>query len=162
MPRLLLWLHSLRSLFLAVRVIAFEKTDAAVFVLWAAVALFAAALFLMHSLSSAAAALIVMAVLFYVLRGWARRNRFRLIRTADRVEYADIDASAEQEFRQRFAIGIVLRRLSAEDVKRTGEYDADLMEESRWFFIVRSPQRTRIVPSGWIVGIEFEPATEGV
>jgi len=160
MPRLLLWLHSLRSLFLALRVIAFEKTDAAVFILWAAVSMFAVAVFLMRSLSSAAAALSVMAVLFFILRGWARRNRFRLIRTADRIEYADVD-SDEQEYRQRFATGIVLRRLSAEDVKRTGEYDADLMEESRWFFIVRSPQRTRIVPSGWIVGIEFEPGTEG-
>jgi membrane protein implicated in regulation of membrane protease activity len=161
MPKILLWLQSLRTLFLAFRVIAFEKTDASVFVLWAAVTIFAVAVFLMHSLPSAAVALIVMAVLFFVIRGWARRNRFRLIRTADRVEYADAD-SGEHEYRQRFDTGVVLQRLNTEDVKRTGEYDTDLMEESRWFFVVRSPQKTRIVPSEWIVGIELEPATEGM
>jgi len=154
MPKMLMWLQGLRSLLLALRIIAFEKSDAVVCIVWAAAALPVVLALTMTSLLDGTAALAAAVVLFFPLREWGRRNRYRLIRTADRVEYADTDRFEESRI-QRFASGVVLRRLGLGEMKMTGQYDPELMEGERWFFVVSSPGATRVVPFGWIVGIDI-------
>jgi len=160
MPRFRMLLAYLRSLLLAFRVIAFEKTDAAAAAVWLPLALLIVLPSVLHSAAAGTAALAAAAALFFGMRFWARRNRFRLIRTADRVEFADVDAGDADERRQRFATGVVLRRLESEAAGRMQGYSAELMEESRCFFLVASAQKTRIVPFEWIVGIEIEMTGE--
>lgn len=155
MPKVLLWLQYVRSVLLALRVVAFEKTDEAALTVWSALTLFVVLPFLTISVPEGLGALAVMAALFFPFRGWARRNRARLIRTADRVEFADAETD-ENDFRQRFLTGVVLQRMGKADVERSGEYDPALMAESRWFYLVRSAQKTQIIPSERIVGIEID------
>jgi len=159
MSRTAAWLQYLRTLLLVFRVIAFEKTDAAAFAVWGALTLFAMLSGFAVSPAGGATALLLMTLFWFAVRGWARRNRCRLIRTADRVEYADTDTAAD-DFRQGFVTGVVLRRLETEDVKRTGEYDEALMAGERWFFVVRASEKTRIVPCGRIIGIEIDDREE--
>ncbi|WP_345985085.1 hypothetical protein WCX49_10730 [Sulfurimonas sp. HSL-1656] len=155
MSRVLAWLQYLRTLSLAFRVIAFEKTDEAALIMWGALTLFVTLLCFVLSTVAGAAALSGMGALWFAVRGWARRNRYRLIRTADRVEFADLD-TADDDYRQGFSTGVVLRRLDVDDVKRTGEYDAELMAGNRWFFVVTAPEKTLIVPCERIVSIEID------
>jgi hypothetical protein len=155
MPKLLLWLQYVRSVLLALRIIAFEKTDETALAAWAALTLLTVLPLATVSLQSGLVALAVMGVFFFAFRRWVRRNRARLIRTADRIEFADVQTD-EQDYRQRFLSGIVLRRMREEDVKRSGEYDPALMEGSHRFFIVRSADKTRIIPEAQIVGIEID------
>ena len=159
MPKLLLWMQYVRSVLLALRIVAFEKTDETALAVWSALTLLTVLPVWAVSMPEGLAALGVMGVLFFAFRRWARRNRSRLVRTADRVEFADAKMD-ENDYRQRFLTGIVLRRMGREDVKRSGEYDPALMEESRWFFIVRSAERTHIVPGEQVVGIEIDALKE--
>ncbi|WP_345972329.1 hypothetical protein [Sulfurimonas diazotrophicus] len=161
MAKVLAWLQYLRTIVLAFRVIAFEKTDEAALVAWGALTILVAAVTFTYTAAAGGAALLGMGVLWFGIRGWARRNRCRLVRTADRVEFADIDTAADA-YRQGFTVGVVLRRMETEDVKRTGEYDEALMAESRWFFVVSAPGKTRIVPCERIVGIEIDMEGDNV
>jgi len=155
MTKILLWLQYLRSVVLALRIVAFEKSDEAAAVVWTALSLPLLITSFVYSLGDGFATLVAVWFLFFIFRKWARRNRFRLIRTADRVEFADAETD-ENDYRQRFLTGVVLRRMGIEDVKRSGEYDTELMEGGSRFFLVRSPERTRIVPAERIVGIELD------
>ncbi|WP_345987525.1 hypothetical protein WCX18_10350 [Sulfurimonas sp. HSL1-2] len=159
MSRGLAWLQYLRTLSLAFRVIAFEKTDDAALVIWGALTAFVTLLCFVLSTAVGISALVGMGLLWFAVRGWARRNRYRLIRTADRVEFADMD-TADDDYRQGFSTGVVLRRLDPDDVKRTGEYDAELMAGNRWFFVVTAPEKTLIVPCERVVSIEIDTGEE--
>ncbi|UFS62103.1 hypothetical protein LOH54_10635 [Sulfurimonas sp. HSL-3221] len=161
MAKLLAWLQYLRTLVLAFRVIAFEKIDEAAFVVWGALTIFVAAVAFTYTVAAGGVALLGMVTLWFGVRGWARKNRCRLIRTADRVEFADVDTAAD-DYRQGFSTGVVLRRMETEDVKRTGEYDEALMAESRWFYVVSAPKKTLIVPCDRIVGIEIDVEGDSV
>jgi len=155
MPKVWLWLHYVHSLLLAGRIIVFEKTDTAAALVWTGVTLTVALIAAAYSTPLGLGVAGMMGILFFGFRGWVRRQRYRLIRTADRVEYAEF-GSGETDYRQRFVSGVVLQRLGRDDVKRTGGYDAQLMDESKWFFIVKSPKQTKIVPFEWIVAIEID------
>ena len=159
MPRALLWIQYVRSVLLALRVIAFERTDEAALTVWTGLTLLAVVPLLAVSIPSGLAALGIMVVLFFAFRRWARRSRSRLVRTADRIEFAET-MTDENDFRQRFLTGVVLRRMGKKDVQCSGEYDPALMEQSRWFFIVRSADGTRIVPEDQVVGIEIDAIKE--
>ncbi|MHC3995213.1 hypothetical protein ACXWTF_10320 [Thiomicrolovo sp. ZZH C-3] len=161
MAKVLVWLQYLRTLILAFRVIAFEKSDEAALVVWGALTVLVAAVAFTYTVVAGGAALLLMGTLWFGVRGWARQNRYRLVRTADRVEFADIDTAAD-DYRQGFSTGVVLRRMETEDVKRTGEYDEALMAGSRWFFVVSAPGKTRIVPCERVVGIEIDGEGDNV
>jgi len=155
MTKILLWMQYLRSVLLALRIIAFEKTDEAAAVVWSVLTLPVLIASFFYSPREGLVVLAAVWLSFFVFRNWARRNRYRLIRTADRVEFADAGVD-ENDYRQRFLSGVVLRRMGPEDVKRSGEYDTALMEGTLQFFLIRSSDRTKIVPSEQIVGIELE------
>lgn len=155
MPRWAMGLAYIRSLILAFRIIAFEKTGETVLLLWAGPALITVLVFFMYSVISGIAAMGVTLLLYYGLRRWALTSRFRLIRPGDRIEYAKVTENDEGH-RQQFEAGIVHQRLTREDAERTGKLKTDLMGMSKWFYLVSSDKQTRIVPLEWIVSIEFE------
>ncbi len=156
MSRLMLWLQSLRSVLLALRIIAFEKTDETALAIWGVMTLpLTVVFFIITTLGTALAVLGGMAVLFFPFRLWMRRNRFRLVRVADRVEFADAEV-AEDAYRQHFLNGVVLQRMGVEDVKRSGKYSEETMGGEKHFFLVRSRAGTRIIPVELIVGIELD------
>ena len=150
------WWQELRSVLLALRVIAFEKIDTAVLVVWGCLTLPVLLIALPYGYRSAVVILAVAGVLFFLLRRWARENRFRLIRPSDRVEFADVNGSEEETPLQAFEKGVVLRRMPRETIEQTAAYDPQLMERSRWFYAVATPSGMRIVAYEWIVGIEIE------
>jgi hypothetical protein len=152
----MLWLQSARSVLLALRIIAFEKTDETSLGIWTAVTLPVTVVLFATSVPSAAFIFLgVMTAFFFVFRRGMRRSRFRLVRIADRVEYADV-STTEDDYRQRFTTGVVLQRMGPEDVKRSGKFDPDTMGEAKHFYLVRSRSGTRIIPFEMIVGIELD------
>lgn len=156
MSRFIHWLQSVRSVLLALRIVMFEKTDESALGVWAVVTLpLTAVPYVTSGAFEAFSILGVMAVLFFFFRRGMRRNRFRLVRVADRVEYADV-STEEEAYRQRFITGVVLQRMGVEDVKRSGKYDSETMEGEKHFFLVRSSSGTRIIPIELIVGIELD------
>lgn len=155
MPRWGMVLAYIRSLILALRIIAFEKSGETVLLLWAGPALMAVAVCFLYSAVCGFTAAGVTLLLYYGARRWALANRFRLIRPGDRIEYANM-MQKDEGYRQRFETGVVLKRLTREDVARSGGLDAEQREMSRWFYLVRSGRHTRIVPLEWIVAIEID------
>jgi hypothetical protein len=151
----MMWAAYLRGLLLSLRVVVFEKPETAVTLLWSGPALLAVLVMLMYSVQAALVTSAVMLLALAALRRWARTNRYRLVRTGDRIEFADVTAP-DEGYVQRFASGVVLRRMTKEDVVRSGAYEAERMEPEKRFFLVRTPEKTMIVALAWIVGIELE------
>jgi hypothetical protein len=154
MPKALMLWRYLQEMVRAFRIIAFEKTDAVVLGLMLALALPLLLMLLQLSTLDAAIGAAAAGVCFYWVRRWGRANRFRLIRTADRVEYAVADMD-ENDYKQRFVTGVVLHRMENEEAEHSSTYSELLMAQSRHFFLVQSPEATRVVPFEWVVGIEI-------
>ena len=159
MAKWLLWMQSVRSVLLALRMIAFEKTVETAAGVWSALTLLIVLPLLAVSVTAGVSAAGLMGLLFFPFRRWMISNRYRLIRTADMVEYAET-MTDENDYRQRFTAGVVLHRMKRQDVVRTGKYDPERMEGCRAFFMIRSSAGTYIVPAESIVGIEIDALKE--
>lgn len=152
MPEVGRWLQSARSLLLALRVIMFEKTTSVAALLWSALFVVLIAPLVTVSTGSAMVLLIVAVALYFPFARWAYAQRFRLIRPADRVEFAEL-GSVDATPLQGFAAGIVLQKLCRDDVARTG---VELAGQSLWYYLVRTADKTAIVPFDWIISIELD------
>ncbi len=154
MNRFFVWLHTLRSIVLAFRVIAFERFGMVVLTIWAALSLLIVLPVAVVDPSAAAVVAAAAALLYPLVRKAADTRRHRLIRIGDRIEYARTDD--DEDYRQRFAVGAVLRYLDAEEVRRTGMYDPLRMEDARHFYLVGSADATDVVTFDQVVGIEID------
>lgn len=154
MDRVFVWLHTLRSIALAFRIIAFERFGTVFLTIWIAFSLLVVLPAAFVDVRAAAAAALISALLYPFVYRAAYARRYRLIRIGDRIEYACMDDGTD--YRQRFATGVVLRRLGAEDVRRMGMYDPLRMEDARRFYLLRSADATEIVTLDRIVGIEID------
>lgn len=98
---------------------------------------------------SAAAAL----CLLPPVRAWMHSQRYRLVRVADRIEFADTEMAVDDVI-QRFGRGVVLQRMRREAAQHSGA--EALIQEGRWFFLVRTPEQIRIVALDMIMAIELD------
>lgn len=159
MPNIGQYLQEVRSVALALRIIAFEKSDATAAVLWTAVTLIVLLPVAAVSDKGALALLFAAAVMFLGFRKWFRTQRYRLIRIADRVEFADYETDTD-DVMQRFEKGVVLQRLKRDDAERAGISQRAIMDDQLWYYLVKTPERTAVVPFEWIVAIEIDEEME--
>ncbi|GEM_PF-4096600 len=159
MEKLLASWQTLRSFLFAFRVIAFEKPAATLAVGWFVLSLPAAAVAFSLSVETGLGALLAAGLLFVPLSRRASAFRERLIRPGDRIEFARYD-EADDSYRQRFGVGVVLQRLSEDAARRSGRLDGIMTEGSRRFFLVQSGKEVLLIPSAWIVGIEIDDTIE--
>lgn len=143
----------LRTLLLVFRVFAFERTATAALVLWAVLCVPFVLAMATLSWKALAVSAVAALVLLMPIRAGVRSQRYRLVRVADRIEFADAETAADDVI-QRFGHGVVLQRMHREAAQHSGA-DA-LLQEGRWFFLVRTPERTRIVALDMIVSIETD------
>ena len=92
--------------------------------------------------------------LFFWMKQWSARNLYRLIRPADRIEFAVMDDTGDN-YRQRFEQGFVVRAMRQDDVRRSGAVSDDIIEANKHFFLVRTREKHIIIAFEWITGIEI-------
>lgn len=155
MYKAMVWGASLRSLLLSLRVIAFEQPKIAMMAVWTGPALLAVLVALMYSAQAALVTAALMGAVLLFLLQWAQANRYRLVRVGDRIEFADVTIS-EEEHVQQFSSGVVLKRMTRADAMRTAFFDAQLMENERWFFLVRSQKKMTMITLAWVINIELD------
>ncbi len=158
MKKIWMWIYYLRSVTLALRVIAFERFDAFFLGGWAVVSVAVILPSAVISGRTGMGAAVTMLLLYRPMKSLLQKRRYRLVRIGDRIEYAVMEADGD--YRQRFETGVVLERFGMEDVKDMKGFDAELMEGSRHFYLIRNADGTRIVTLEQVVGIEIDTLEE--
>lgn len=138
---------------LALRIVLFEKYGFVVTLFWwMLVTLGALFAFLVHP-AAGSALLLLGALLFKRMKRVMLRNRYRLIRQGDRVEYALSDADP---FTEQFATAKVLQYLRREDAAHTSLFDPELLPFYRHYYLVKTGKKSIIIPYEWIYAIELD------
>jgi hypothetical protein len=92
--------------------------------------------------------------LFYKkVYGSALRNKYRLVRKGDLVEYMLPQGSS---LLQEFKYAKVRHRLNREELTATKLFDKDEAEPYEQFFLIDTGEKNIAIPFEWIMGIEFE------
>jgi hypothetical protein len=81
------------------------------------------------------------------------KNRYRLIRRGDRVEFAVPEAEA---FAEQFATVKVLQYLNREGAEKTRLFDPDLLPFYSRYYLVKNGKKNSVIPYEWIYSIEFD------
>ncbi|OQX59832.1 MAG: hypothetical protein B5M52_02145 [Helicobacteraceae bacterium 4484_230] len=150
--REMLWLY-FHSISLALRVGVFEQFVLSVKIFWAAFILFLAALGYVVSLWVSVLFILLGILLYKQVYSAAQRNKFRLLRKGDLVEYMLPDGSSPlQEFRR----AKVRHRLNSKEVAAAKLFTEDEAELYEQFFLVDTGEKNIAIPFEWIMGIEFE------
>jgi hypothetical protein len=148
----MLWLY-LRSISLALRVGMFEQFAFSIKLLWTAFILFLSALGYVVSLWLSALFLLFGILFYKKVYGSALRNKYRLVRKGDLVEYMLPQGSS---LLQEFKYAKVRHRLNREELTATKLFDKDEAEPYEQFFLIDTGEKNIAIPFEWIMGIEFE------
>lgn len=153
--KILVRLYGFRSFLKSVRALLFMKTRAAAVLLWIWIVLVAVYISFGCSAVTVLLTIGVLALLLPWVLHWVLANRYRLVQKADQIEFADV-ILPEDGVVQQFEKGVVLERLTREEAERSGLLTLELMDRERWFFLVRTPQKTTLVALAWVVAIETD------
>lgn len=143
------WLH-LKTLWLVLRVILFERLETAFLLVWAFVIAITAVACLWSDIP-VVTVIVAGIVLYWPLSRLARAKRHWLIRRGDRVEYS---VPSDDDVIQRFETACILRPMEREYVAQTASFDVELLELYRHFYLVDTGKTNRIIPYEWIVAID--------
>lgn len=148
-----LFLLYISSLWLAIRIVVFEKYRRVVLTVWWVTALLLG--YLVNSLWCGSG-FMVLAIAVTLYRQYAQfmeKFKPRLIRIGDRVEFAQEE---EGGYIQKFGSARVLRRMRGEDVAISGFFSDELLPLYSHFFLVEMADQNTIIPYEWVLSIEVE------
>lgn len=149
--RKLVWLQTLFSLLLVMRVLLFEKYEEVVLYTWWLVVVIAAVIFYWLDYRVALGVI----VFGFLAASWFRKSmqslKPRLLRSGDRIEYVFPDAELSEQFRQ----AVMISPMPKEEVARRSLFDAGQIDEYSRFYLISAGKKNRVIPYEWIMGIEI-------
>lgn len=152
----LFWLY-IRSMWLALRLVLFEKYTFVLTLFWWILAFIAA--FAVHSFKNGSE-FVVLGIAFFLQKHVYRflaPLKSKLIYVGDRVEFAE---DQENSYIQKFKSAKVLRKMRGEDVARTGLFSEELIPLYSHFYLVELEDKNAIIPYEWILSIDLEDVIE--
>lgn len=145
--------HLLKNLLMVSRVILFDKFTAVFFFFYLLLALSLAFIFSVLHWSAAVIVLLLALVLFSVLLRNVQFLKRALVCKGDRIEFADPQASDEKEM---FKTATVLLKMRLDEVKKSKLISQELMEGSRYFYLVEIDKKPIVISYDWIIGLAPE------
>ncbi len=152
----LFWLY-IRSMWLALRLVLFEKYTFVLTLFWWSLAFVAA--FAVHSFGNGSE-FVVLVIAFFLQKHVYRLLdplKSKLISVGDRVEFAE---DQENSYIQKFNNAKVLRKMRGEDVAKTGLFSEELIPFYSHFYLVELDDKNAIIPYEWILSIDLEDVIE--
>ncbi len=142
--------HLLKNLLAVSRVILFDKFTAVFFFFYLLFALSLAFILSVLHWSAAVIVLFLAVVLFSALLRNFQFLKRALVRKGDRIEFADPQASDEKEM---FKTATVLLKMRFDEVKKSKLISEELMEGSRYFYLVEIDKKPIVISYDWIIGL---------
>jgi len=152
----LFWLY-LRSMWLALRLVLFEKYTFVLMLIWWSLAFVVA--FAVHGFGNGSE-FIALGIAFFLQKHVYRLLdpfKARLINIGDRVEFAE---DQENSYIQKFNNAKVLRKMRGEDVAKTGLFAEELIPFYSHFYLVELDDKNVIIPYEWILSIDLDEVIE--
>lgn len=145
-------------MWLALRLVLFEKYAFVLTVLWWLLAFSVA--FGVHGFGNGSE-FVVLAIAFFLQKHVYRLLdplKAKLIYVGDTVEFAE---DQENSYIQKFSMAKVLRKMRGEDVAKTGLFSEELIPFYSHFYLVELDDKNAIIPYEWILSIDLDEVTEG-
>ena len=149
---LLIYKHSISSLFRVLRVVCFEKFSL-VFLFFYLVFFLSLSFVLSVFHWTVSLLILVLAGLFFTkVLSKATFIKKAFIRKDDRVEYADPNAKNTDDI---FKTAKILLKMTKKEAKKSSLISDDFIFEDSSFYLVEENKKTKLIAFDWIVGISI-------